>query len=265
MKLAQPKVKVLLDGQGGDELLGGYFLFWHVYLKSMLLKSPFQFFKDVYKISQINSVNPLIFIARALVPYCGIQLGRNIKTRFDSIFTSDFRTYGERFKKEFFSGEDIFGEPVKNIMFNALRSFMLPNLLRNEDRISMAFSLESRLPFLDYRIIEFCFAMPTSMKFKGAVSKALLRDTMQGVVNSKILNRFDKMGFPTPAKRWYRQYHKDEIMDIIESEEFRTRGIFDTKRIRIFIKGFFDGRYDINSEISRIIMLDIWFRLFIEN
>lgn len=264
MRLARPEVKVLLDGQGGDELLGGYFFFWYVYLNSILMKSPIQFVRDALKLSKINSVNPLIIIFRSTFPYLSIQLGRNIKTWFDNIFTNDFKSYSDGFRKQYFSGENVFSDPTKNIMIQALTSFMLPQLLRNEDRISMAFSLESRLPYLDYRIVEFCFSLPTFVKFRGSVTKVLLRDAMSGIVNEKVLNRFDKLGFPTPTKKWLFQYCKDEVIDIVESREFKERGIFNTKRLRGLLDGFFGGKYDISSDISRILMIDYWFRDFIE-
>ncbi|MFC2084429.1 asparagine synthase (glutamine-hydrolyzing) [Bacteroidota bacterium] len=264
MKLAQPEVKVLLDGQGGDELLGGYFLFWYVYLHSRLMKSPFQSIWNTLEFSNINELNPLVPLFRVLFPYHAIQLGRNIKTRFDNIFTDDFKSYSDGFRKQYFSGENVFSDPTKNMMIQALTSFMLPHLLRNEDRISMAFSLESRLPFLDYRIVEFCFSCPSSLKFQDGRSKVLLRNAMGGIVNESILSRFDKKGFPTPAKKWFIHYYKDEVMDIIESREFKERGIFNTKKLRGLFSGFFRSKYDISSDISRIIMLDYWFRIFIE-
>ncbi len=265
MRLARPEVKVLLDGQGGDELLGGYLLFWHVYLNSILMKSPFLFLRDVLRLAKINSLNPLLFVFRAVFPFLAIQLGRNIKTKCDNIFTDDFRSCGDGFKTKIFSDDGTFPDPTKKVMLKALKSFMLPHLLRNEDRISMAFSLESRLPFLDYRLVEFCFSLPSSLKFQNGVTKVILRNAMKSIVHEKILNRFDKMGFPTPTKNWLRSYHKDNIMGIIESQDFRQRGIFNTRKLKTMIDGFWGNKYDLSSDISRIIMLDFWFRHFIEN
>ena len=102
----------------------------------------------------------------------------------------------------------------------------LPALLHYEDRNSTAFSLEARVPFLDYRLVEFMFSLPTEEKIKNGVTKVILRDAMKGVLPEQIRNRTDKMGFVTPEDIWFRTVLKDQIYQIINSKSFANRGYF---------------------------------------
>jgi asparagine synthase (glutamine-hydrolysing) len=103
----------------------------------------------------------------------------------------------------------------------------LPLYLRIEDRNSMSFSLESRLPFLDHRIAEFVMGIPTEWLMKDSKNKWLLREAMTPLLPSSVVNRRDKLGFPTPDIVWQSGPLRSEIMDLMHSESFRSRGVFD--------------------------------------
>lgn len=83
-----------------------------------------------------------------------------------------------------------------------LTRYSVPSLLRYEDRNSMAWSIESRVPFLDYRLVEFALSLPVEHKLRGGRTKAVLRAGLRGIVPDRVLERRDKMGFVTPQSRW---------------------------------------------------------------
>jgi hypothetical protein len=115
-----------------------------------------------------------------------------------------------------------------------LRSMFVDNLplyLRVEDRNSMSFSLESRLPFLDHRIAEFVLGLPTQWLMKDGKNKWLLRQAMSDLVPSSVVQRKNKYGFPAPDAVWQTGYLRSEIEELIRSDAFASRGIFDPARV----------------------------------
>src|SRR6185295_10407035 len=107
----------------------------------------------------------------------------------------------------------------------------LPALVHHEDRMSMAFSREIRLPFLDPRLVELAVRMPSSLKIRNGVTKYVLRQAMEGEgVPPAILNRHDKKGYPTPVGKWFRTIANDETRALLSSASFVQRGIVDAKK-----------------------------------
>ena len=136
----------------------------------------------------------------------------------------------------------------------------LPALLQVEDRITMAVSLESRVPLLDRRIVDLVSVMPAGMKFRGAELKYLLKKTVKDIVPQKILNRKDKMGFPVPLHIWMKGKTNKFIRDILYSKQCRERGIFNTENISSLIES--DRPYD--RALWGLLSLELWFTQFID-
>ena len=111
----------------------------------------------------------------------------------------------------------------------------LPGLLQVEDRVSMAVSIESRVPLLDRRIVDLISTMPAGMKFKGGEMKYLLKKTINRYMPEKIMNRKDKMGFPVPLHIWSKNKAKDFIMDVLLSKKAKERNIINTKYVEKLI------------------------------
>ena len=109
---------------------------------------------------------------------------------------------------------------------------MLPHLLRQADRSSMAFSREARLPILDHRLVEAVDALPDRMKLRGGVSKWVLREAARGLLPESIRDRHDKVGFGLPTERWLREGCMEAVHDTFASRSFRERGFFDTDGAR---------------------------------
>ena len=108
----------------------------------------------------------------------------------------------------------------------------LPALLQVEDRVSMAVSLESRVPLLDHRLADLVASMPPAMKFRGGEMKYILKRAVQDTLPPRILERKDKMGFPVPLHLWAQGRARDFFRDVLLSRRCRERGIFDPARGR---------------------------------
>jgi len=128
----------------------------------------------------------------------------------------------------------------------------------------MAFSIETRLPFLDYRLIEYIFNLPVEQKLKEGVTKVILRNAMKGTLPEEIRNRMDKMGFGTPEDIWFRTVLRDRISEIIGSKTFAGRGYFDVRKVKQAFEDHCSERINISSLIWRWVNLELWLRMFID-
>jgi asparagine synthase (glutamine-hydrolysing) len=140
------------------------------------------------------------------------------------IHSIDRRQVFEEFK-------ETFNHPNTKSYINKMTHFdfktLLPALLQVEDRMSMAVSLESRVPILDIRIMGLVASAPPPMKFQGGKTKALLKSAVRNIVPDAIINRKDKMGFPVPLREWMQQgVVKEFVNDILLSQKSRERGIY---------------------------------------
>jgi hypothetical protein len=140
---------------------------------------------------------------------------------------------------------------------------LLPSLLRYEDRNSMAFSIETRLPFLDYRLVEFVFSLPDSALLDGVTTKRILRRALGDRIPRPVLDRHDKMGFETPADIWLRGRESAEL-----KRRLLTRGPLhdwlDPRVMTAEIDEFLEGRRDTGLQVWRWLALESWTRQYLE-
>jgi len=253
MKLASRKVKVLLDGQGGDELLAGYTSDYLVFLQD-LLKGR--------KIG--NFVKELLLSLDIVAPYI-----RQIKY-FSSSYSKQLNEIKELLNYEFISEFDhdteinAVYEDLPDLLRREMTTTSLPVLLRYEDKNSMAFSLEVRLPFLDHRLIEYIFSLPVTQRLKNGWTKHILRNAMKGILPEKIRRRREKIAFETPEATWMKELGR-EIKEIFASSEFGGRKYFRQREILKKFDEFCAGKLRYYPEFFwRILNLEIWFRVFFE-
>ena len=128
----------------------------------------------------------------------------------------------------------------------------------------MAFSLEARLPFLDYRLVEFAFSLPVEQKIRGGVSKAILRNSMRGILPEAVRTRKDKMGFVTPEAIWFRTALRDTVTEIIDSKSFSDRGYFNVREVKDAFERHCEGKINISATIWRWVNLELWCRTFVD-
>jgi asparagine synthase (glutamine-hydrolysing) len=137
----------------------------------------------------------------------------------------------------------------------------LPMLLHWEDRNSMAHSVESRVPFLDYRLVEFCVGLPDQFKINGGLTKAVLRRGMRGIVPDTVLQRTDKMGFVTPEEVWAKESGTQQFRAALADAVTASQGILTASAKGCFEK-MIDGQTPYSSSVWRMICLGRWMQRF---
>ena len=181
-------IKVVLDGQGADEILSGYPYYLETYYYELIKSLKFyELFKNRYYVSNDRSIKS----------YFKTIKNRNRKKKHSALPIID--GYFENPIKEESMLEYKFSKVSDFTHFDIINS-NLPSLLHYEDRNSMAHSIEARVPFLDHRLVEFSISIPTIQKIKGNFQKIILREAMKGRLPEQIYSRRDKIGFETPIE-----------------------------------------------------------------
>lgn len=211
MKCAnQHNIKVLLDGQGADETLGGYTNFAGIYLVELLKGFKFtQFFKEYGRLKQNFTPKIRQGVLKAAYYYLPTNLQQRFRAKERLSYNFIKRDYLNDLELEIPQrGGKTFQEHTELSV-----KFGMYDLLRYEDRNSMAFSIESRVPFLDHRLVEQIRSLPNDQKIYKGWSKYVLRKMLDKKVGDKVVWRKDKKGFITPQQEW-----KNELMASLTSE-----------------------------------------------
>jgi asparagine synthase (glutamine-hydrolysing) len=256
MQLAsQHKIKVLLDGQGSDEYLAGYM---HSFYRLMggMMKRMQLFSAGKELISHARMQN---FSFAKNISTIGKSLLAGIRDE-ESLYRFEFENYYPYLSNEKSNNIHLNsdgGSRLNQFLYNLTFNTSLPSLLHYEDRNSMAFSIESRVPFLDHRLVEFVFSVDDSDKFHLGITKKILRDSLQGLVPTSILQRKDKKGFVTPGEvKWLRNPLK-QLLEI----NYAGIDFLAEKKVRSVIEDFKAGNNKNASLVWRIAMLDQWMKL----
>lgn len=201
MRLARKEqTRVLLDGQGADEILGGYYNFAGLYLLELLKEFRLRsFFLEKQALKGNFAPNINTTLGRALFYFLPEGLQRRVRARKRlgmGVVTESFASRLQHIKVPERGGRTFRQQSLLSMQYG------LQDLLRYEDRNSMAFSIESRVPFLDHRIVEFCIALGNAWKIKNGWTKFILRQAAAPLLDPAVAWRKDKMGFLTPQKTW---------------------------------------------------------------
>ncbi len=255
MQLASGKVKVTLDGQGADEELAGYHYFFGNYYKELL--GRFKYLK-LLKEFLYYFKNHKSFYAFKTFAFFLLSSERQTQLRTN--------TYGylsehlnERYSKDNFITSNLYSSSSLNEALYNHFEYKLEHLLKWEDRNSMKFSIEARLPFLDYRLVEYVLGLPSEQKIYNGQTKFILRKEMQGILPEIIRKRQSKIGFDTPEDEWFREsYFKEYISDIISSSDFNNSNYFNTQQVRNLYKKHLNNEINASKEIWKWINMYIW-------
>ena len=217
-------VTVVFDGQGADEILGGYYTYMYpsLFIDNVINNNFYELYKNILgmkKLYGFHYTNQLLsFIKRSIMSSNKISIF--YKKQFKNyLITKDFLDHGQN--KSHVIHDLIHSEPSINSFSNHQIYYMnglLSSLLRIVDRNSMAHSVESRVPFLDYRLVEFCISLPTKMKIRGGLTKWIYRSAMNGILPQKINERVNKLGFATAQDSWLNN-NRDHIREIFHSNK----------------------------------------------
>lgn len=276
-RLASSQVKVVLGGQGGDEIFGGYARFVIAYLEQAIKGAIFESNEEGEHIVSLESILPNLPSLMQYLPMVKAFWSKNAFDQMDlryfclidrsngdlSLLNGDFR---ENYSRESIFGrfQQIFNHPETLSYYNKMVHYdmvaSLPALLHVEDRVSMAVSLESRVPILDHRIVDLVTSIPPGMKFKGAEMKYILKKAIKDILPPIIMNRKDKMGFPVPLHLWARNNVKDFFRDILLCPTCKDRGIFNLPVVEKLI----EQEDAFGRRLWGLINIELWHRQFID-
>ncbi len=264
MRLAQQnRVKVLLDGQGGDELLGGYHSYFTTYLSNLILNMQCCTFLKEFKALVSDKVQPLYIFPSFLLPlYNLIPHDFRIFLRSKIITSQNRSLINKNLLKKYQHDHIIKVETnLQKALWQSETGHGLRELLRYEDKNSMAFSMEARTPFIDYRLVEFVFAIPGVYKIHDGWTKYILRASTKGLLPEKVRWRKDKMGFPTPEKLWLKE-NRSKIKNIfVSSDSLMSEQYLDRKAILANLDHILDeNNVKGFSALWKPINLELWFR-----
>jgi len=231
-------ITINLDGQGADEQLAGYFPYvWRYFanLPLSLVRKEYLAFSKVPGLSKNKMLVSILFnFLRRIIPRAFLELlTKNIGRKYNLSLIA----------------------PVNKILYESTMTGLI-NLIHYGDSQSMAHSIESRMPFMDYRLVEFLASLPAAYKIHDGWTKYIARLAMDGKLPDAITWRKDKMGWPDPAEYWFRGSLKEWLCTEVENSSFlKELGVGHDIRTRI------EGNEPILNLI-RLLNLSVWHKVF---
>jgi asparagine synthase (glutamine-hydrolysing) len=271
MREAGRKIKVILDGQGADELFGGYLFYFQSRLADLCKQGRrWEAAKLLLSIRRHwgRSVAPRAAIE--VFPWLEPVRRLGAKLKRSGIAASVPGVASDRLAAELAAGPITrdparsFAEQLQVLQHDQISRSSLPALLHYEDRNSMAHSIEARVPFLDYRIVEFAYATASDLKMKGSWTKWIVRKAAEPFLPKEVAWRRSKMGYPTPMSRWFRKpSERKAVEDVLFSSELRRRDVIDTGNLKAVWDQHQAGA-DHSWLLYRVLTLELWHRLYID-
>jgi asparagine synthase (glutamine-hydrolysing) len=279
-RLAARHVKVVLTGEGSDELLAGYG----------------RYRKTVYNLAFGARYHKLTGKGLRRMVERGVKsLSLKSKARqklertflcvepdIASIYFDNFAVFSRTMQQELLTNdakahagaldpyravEEYLAQTDADTLLNKLlyvdTKTYLHELLMKQDQMSMAASIESRVPFLDHKLVEYTARLPERMKLRGMTTKYILRQSMKELLPAEILKR-SKMGFPVPVGTWFRGQYRSVIDEYVLSERTLSRNLFDEKFVRALVERHQTGGEDHSERLWSLVNFEMWLRRFID-
>jgi len=273
-QLSRQFVTVVLNGDGGDELLAGYPRYGFQPMDRWTARHLSGEMRERLSRSGLPWVPPLGGLRgrleRVLAPFSRTYLSRICYFSSEekaSLYTEEFRTCvgahdSAMLLEEWFEQAHA-TDLLDQLLSVDTRSYLPDDLLVKVDRATMAHSLEARSPLLDHELVEFAATLPVSMKVRGRETKYLLKSTMRGTLPDEILDR-PKMGFGVPIDRWFREDCKEFVRETLLAPRCRQRGYFKAGVIERMIDDHQTGRIDYAYRLYALLMLELWHREYMD-
>jgi asparagine synthase (glutamine-hydrolysing) len=273
-QLASNSVKVILSGDGGDELFAGYDTYlaerlsrYYKWLPDPLRKNilpsltsllPPQpskkgFINKVKRLVEGGAQDPSLQHARWM-----IFMSEDEKAR---LFQSDLRAaLNGSSTSSFFEG--IFRkaaqfDPLAQQQYVDVKTYLVDDILTKVDRMSMAVSIEARVPLLDHQIVEFALNLPPQFKMSGMRTKVILRKAVEHLLPEQVLTK-PKQGFSIPMKHWLRASLKPMMLDLLSDESIRRRGFFNPPMVSGWIQEHLEGRVNHSHRLWSLMVFELW-------
>ncbi len=279
-RLAAQHVKVVLTGEGSDEMLAGYYRYRKT-IYNLALGARYE--------GLTNSAVRGMIRRRVENLRAGSQLKRKLSRTFltlpadiETLYFDNFGVFRRAMQNHLLTGEtrerigtlDPYSEVRKyleqtdadtllNKLLYADTKTYLHELLMKQDQMSMAASIESRVPFLDHKLVEFTARLPERMKLRGWTTKYILRKSMKGLLPDQILTR-SKMGFPVPLGAWFRGQFRPLVDEYVLGERSLGRGIFERKYLRNLVEEHQSGGENHAERLWMLVNFEMWQRQFID-
>ena len=279
-RLAAEHVKVVLTGEGSDEVLGGYNRY-RVTMYNMRFGSAYEDFvsggarslvrKGIESLPRSSRVRQKLARTFLTLPADITALYMDnfavfSRQRLDELWSPALRAeVGEL--SPYATAERYYAASDAHTLLNKLlyvdTKTYLHELLMKQDQMSMAASIESRVPFLDHKLVEFAARMPERMKVRGMTTKFVLRKIMTGVLPPEILTR-RKMGFPVPVGAWLRGPYRHVLDELVLGPRALARGLFDEAALRRLVLSHTSGEANHSERLWALINLELWQRLLVD-
>jgi len=256
---AAKQVKVVLSGEGSDELFGGYNIYlepfarrWITWLPNVILK----------------------FIVNLPFDFRGKNYAKRASQKLEDWYIGNASIFSEAEVKLLWKGkpekkfliEDLYQKVTHSsdstkMQYIDIHTWLIGDILAKADKMTMAHSLELRVPFLDIEVVRLASRLPDRFKWKSGVTKYLLREAFKRVLPESVCQR-KKLGFPTPVKDWFTNDRKDIFSLILENLYIQKH--MDVSYIKNLIDNHLSGRNDNSRKIYLLLALAIWYNIFIE-
>lgn len=274
-QLSAQHVKVVLGGQGGDEIFAGYARYLIAYFEQCLKAAIDGTYKDGRFVVTPESIIPNLGALREYKPllkgFWQEGLFEDLDRRYLRLVDRSADMDGEidsscldqesitRAFNDIFNDErNVHNRAYLDKMCHFDFKTLLPALLHVEDRMSMAHGLESRVPLLDHKLVEFVATVPANVKFRDGQLKVMLRETFAHILPEAIVKRRDKMGFPVPLNEWYQKELFEFMHDLFATRRARERDIFRTDKILERIA----GSQRFSRRLWGLLCLELWHHQF---
>ena len=266
-RLASEQVKVVLAGEGGDELFAGYPKYAADRLAGLVSALPQEMTRAIARWLPYRQ-------RRAKLALEALSI-RDEAERSVTWFASFSREEREAlFAPEFLEQVDvahparIFEQylekvrdrsPLKRMLYADLKIWLPDNLLLRGDQMTMAASIEERVPFLDHKLVELAARVPSRMLTRGFKTKVLLRQALRPYLPPETLRR-RKVGFTVPIGPWFRKSLKSMVADLVLAPEAQARGYFNREAMERFVREHFDGVRDRQKQLWALVNFELWCR-----
>ncbi len=277
-EIAAQRVKVVLGGQGGDEIFGGYARYLIAYFEQCIRAAIDGTYQDGHFVVTAESIVPNLGVLREYKPLMQqfwaeglfgpideryfrlVDRSNDIADEIDWNQLDRGRVF-EEFRAIFNNPDNVGHTAYLDKMTHFDFKCLLPGLLQVEDRMSMAHGLESRVPFLDHPLIELMATVPADVKFKDGQMKHFLKETFAPDLPSSLLERRDKMGFPVPLNQWTQGPDaplRDFVNDLFRSTAAHSRPFVDADAVISHL----DDERPFGRKLWGLMSLELWHQCF---
>ncbi|MGD9587796.1 MAG: asparagine synthase (glutamine-hydrolyzing) [Pyrinomonadaceae bacterium] len=274
-KMAREHVTVVLSGDGGDELFGGY--------SRYLIERSRDRFSAIPRAIRSGLMRPI----GRILPHGTIGKNFIYNISLDPVerYLDSVSSFNQARRSQLYTGDlkvamngsgsaaaSIFeelskkgpqGDPLARLLYLDCKTYLPGDILTKVDRMTMASSLEARVPLLDHELIDLVTRIPSDLKLKGSDPKYILKKAMKGLVPDEILYR-EKQGFGVPVGEWINRQLRSRIDEDLSNRRTIERGYFDPAYLKILRKEHADGRRDHSNSLWVLWMLELWFRAYID-